>query len=94
MVELKDCQQSEREGKLQLRSCPTMAQVLAACWIQFYLPSCKTDPAMSGQEHAGICESLHLEGSFVQAQRRAGTMERGDCCEGPALQSLASPKSV
>ena len=48
MVELKGCQRSEREGKLQLRSCLTMAQVLVACWIQFYLPSCKTDPVMSG----------------------------------------------
>ena len=43
MVELKDCQQLESEGKLQSHSCPTlMAQVLVPWWIQFYPPSGKT----------------------------------------------------
>ena len=94
MAELKDRQRSEREGKLQLRSCLTMARLLVARWIQFYLPSCKTDPVMSGLEHAGICESLQLESSYVQAWRRAGTAVQGDGCERPAAQCLASPKSV
>ena len=41
MVELKNRQQWETEGKLQFHSRLTlMAQVLVPCWIQFYLPSC------------------------------------------------------
>ena len=40
MVELKDRQQWETEGKLQCLSRLTlMTQVLVPCWIQFYLPS-------------------------------------------------------
>ena len=40
MVELKDHQQWETEGKLQFHSRLTlMAQVLVPCWIQFYLAS-------------------------------------------------------
>ena len=49
MVELKDHQQQETEGTLRSHSCLTlMALVLVPCWIQFYLPSWKNDPAMSG----------------------------------------------
>ena len=51
MVELKDCQQQETEGKLQFHSCLTlMAQVLVLCWNQM---------------HVRIFESLQLEGSYV-----------------------------
>ena len=40
MVELKDHQQWETEGKLQFHLClMLMAQVLVSSWIQFYLPS-------------------------------------------------------
>ena len=49
MVEVKDRQQQETEGKLQFHSrLMLMAQALVPCWIQFYLPSCKNDPVMSG----------------------------------------------
>ena len=38
MVELKDCQQQEMEGKLQFHSHLTlMAQILVPCWVQFSL---------------------------------------------------------
>ena len=41
MLELKDGQQQETEGKLQFHSgLMLMAQALVPCWIQFYLPSC------------------------------------------------------
>ena len=40
MVELKDCQQQEMEGKLQFHSqLMLLAQVLVPCRIQFYLLS-------------------------------------------------------
>ena len=36
-------------GRLQFHShLMLMAQVLVLCWIQFYLPSYKNDPVMSG----------------------------------------------
>ena len=51
MVELKDRQQQETEGKLQFHSRLTlMAQVLGPCWNQM---------------HVLISESLQLEGSYV-----------------------------
>ena len=38
IVELKDCQQQEMEGKLQFHSHLTlMAQILVPCWVQFSL---------------------------------------------------------
>ena len=43
MVELKDHQQQETEGKLQFHSCLTlMAQALVPCWIQVYPPPGRT----------------------------------------------------
>jgi len=40
MVELKDPQQKEMEGKLQFHShLALVAQVLVPCWIQSYIPS-------------------------------------------------------
>ena len=51
MVELKDHQQQEMEGKLQFHSCLTlMAQVLVPCWNQM---------------HVRIFESSQLECSYV-----------------------------
>ena len=49
MVEMKDCQQQEMEGKLQFHSRQTlMAQVLVSCWNQM---------------HTCIVGSSQLEGS-------------------------------
>ena len=51
MVELKNCQQWEMEGKLQFHSCMMlMGQVLVPCWNHMHVP---------------IFESLQLEGSYV-----------------------------
>ena len=42
MVELKDHQQKEMEGKLQFHSCLTlMAQVLVPCWNQMHVCNLK-----------------------------------------------------
>jgi len=41
MVQLKDHQQQEIEGKLKFHSCLMMAQVLVPCWVQFHLLSWK-----------------------------------------------------
>ena len=48
MVELKDHQQYEKEGKLRFHSHLTlMAQGLFPCQIKFYLPSWENDPVIS-----------------------------------------------
>ena len=48
MVELKDRQQQETKGELQLHSCLTLtARVLVPYCVQFYVPSCKNDPETS-----------------------------------------------
>ena len=42
MIELKDHQQKEMEGKLQFHSCSTlMAQVLVPCWNQMHVCNLK-----------------------------------------------------
>ena len=49
MVGLMDRQLQETEGELQCHSgLPLMEEVLVPCWIQFYLPSWKDNPVMSG----------------------------------------------
>ena len=50
MVELKDYKKQEMEGKLQFHSLLIWKHrfCLVPCWIQFYLPSWKNDPIISG----------------------------------------------
>ena len=90
VVELKNHPQQETDGKLQFHACLMLiAQVLVLCWVQFYLPFWKKDPAMSGSE-LSFCHQRWHSSTGLRCEQRLQP-SRPILHSGPIPQKLTMP---